>query len=469
MRALFHSLSFRLALIYVGLFAVSLLVVLGSFYLVVIRMPLEAAKAEVEAEARTLQNVYIVDGGTALTVRLQARIHAPNPRHAFHAFIDRHGHVVSANLPSWPRQLSAGWWRLEADAYREGDEIDYEALALDHRFDDGARLIVGRDIEDISETEEVVASGAVVVLVVALVMGVLGGGLMSLAIGRRIDAVSATARRVMAGDLSQRVPVRGSGDDFDHLAETLNLMLTRVEEGLEAVRRVSDSVAHELRTPLARLKADLEDAAAPGKDREARLAAAATEAERIGKIFDAVLRIARIEAGRHETIVTAIDLSVLLDDVIDYYRPAAEESDITLASTIRPDLIATADTDLMFQAMANLVDNAIKYTPAGGRVALAASMANGEIAITLTDSGPGIPAEHRARVTERFYRGPSAADRPGEGLGLSLVAAVAALHDAKLSIEDGAPGLRVRWTMPHFAGGERRTGLEAAATASPAR
>ncbi|MET0375548.1 MAG: HAMP domain-containing sensor histidine kinase [Rhizorhabdus sp.] len=446
MRALVHSLSFRLALTYVGLFAASLLVVLGSFYLVVIYLPLESAKTEVQREARSLQNIYIVDGAPALVERLRVRESAPDPRRAFHAFIDRKGRVLSANLPSWPNQLTEGWWRLEADDYLEGDEIDYEALTIDHGFDDGARLLVGRDIEDISEIEEVLASGTLVVLAAALVVGILGGGLMSLAIGRRIDAVSATARRVMAGDLSQRVPVRGSRDDFDRLAETLNLMLARIEEALEAVRRVSDSVAHELRTPLARLKADLEDAAAEGL--EVRLAAAIGEAHRLEKIFDAVLRIARIEAGRHEAATRPVDLSMLLEDVIDYYLPAADERGIGLKAAIEPDMTVAADGDLIFQAMANLIDNAIKYAPANGKVALTAQPAADAVVITLADDGPGIPPEHRARVTERFYRAPSAGDQPGEGLGLSLVAAVAALHGSEIIFEDGDPGLRVRWTIP---------------------
>lgn len=460
MRGLFHSLSFRLALTYIGLFAASLLVVLGTYYAVVIYMPLEAAKTVVQREARSLQNTYIVDGADALANRLRIREQTPDTRRAFHAFIGRDGRVISANLPSWPKQLSEGWWRLEADSYLDGDEVDYEALTIGHGFKDGARLLVGRDVENISEVEEVLASGTMAVLGVALAVGILGGALMSFAIGRRIEAVNATARRVMAGDLSQRVPVRGSGDDFDRLAETLNHMLARIEESIEAVRRVSDSVAHELRTPLARLKGDLEAAAGKiGSDRDASLAQAGAEAERLEKIFDAVLRIARIEAGRHDAAMRSVDLSTLLEDAAEYYRPAAEERRISLTVSIAPGLTAFADTDLMFQAMANLIDNAIKYAHAGGAVTLTAKPAGYAVEITLADDGPGIAAEHRDRVTERFYRAPSAVGLPGDGLGLSMVAAVAALHGSTLAFEDGAPGLRVRWTIPSGP----------AATVSPAR
>lgn len=449
MKGLFGSLSFRLALTYVGLFAVSLLVVLGTFYLIVIHLPLQSARAEVEREAQSLRNSYIVDGADALVARLRLREKTPNPRRAFHAFINRDGRVVAANLPSWPDGFFPGWRRIEADDYKGGDEIDHEALSLDHVFDDGARLLVGRDVEDISEIEEVVASGALAVLAVALIVGLLGGALMSLAIGRRIEAVGSTARRVMEGDLSQRVPSRGSRDDFDRLADTLNLMLARIEESVEAVRRVSDSVAHELRTPLTRLRADLDDAVSgPPADREMRLTAAIGEADRLDRIFDAVLRIARIEAGRHAATMRSIDLSTLLDDAVDYYRPAAEEKGIALATAIDPGLALSGDADLLFQAMANLLDNAIRYTPPGGKISVTARAGDVAAIVEMIDNGPGIPAAERGRVTERFYRATTAGAVPGVGLGLSLVAAVAGLHRSEIEFFDAAPGLRVRWLLP---------------------
>jgi signal transduction histidine kinase len=448
LRALIGSLSFRLALTYVALFVVSMLLVLGAYYLIVIRLPLEDAKRQVEREEAVLSNVYIVDGQAALVARLQAREEAPDPRKPFHAFIDRHGAVVTANLPSWPRRATSNWLRLEADAYFDGDEIDYEAIALDRRFDDGARLLLGRDIENISRVEETLGSGAFSALGVAIVVGLIGGALMSLAIGRRIEAVGATARQVMAGDLSQRVPVRGSNDDFDRLAETLNLMLARIETAVEAVRRVSDSVAHELRTPLARLKADLDDAMAgdPG-ERDGRLHSAVAEAERLETIFDAVLRIARIEAGRHAAAMRPVDLSTLLDDVADYYRPAAEECGLAFEAAIDPALMVEGDADLIFQAMANLFDNAIKFTPRGGSIQLSARGTAEVVTILLVDSGPGIAPADRGRVTERFYRGAATAHAAGAGLGLSLVAAVAELHRSVIGFEDAIPGLRVRWTL----------------------
>jgi signal transduction histidine kinase len=337
-----------------------------------------------------------------------------------------------------------GWGRLEADIPVDGDETDFEALALDRRFEDGARLIVGRDVDNISERERALASGASVVTVAALFLAVLGGLLMSRAIGRRVDRVAATARSVMAGDMSKRVSTDGSGDEFDRLAETLNAMLHRIEHSMEAVRRVSDSVAHEMRTPLSRLRASLEDALASGEGDAPKVAEALGEAERLGAIFDTVLRIARIETGSREIELRPSDLTALLEDVADFYRPEAEERGIMLTTFVQTGLVLRCDRDLIFQAVANLLDNAIKYTPHGGEVVLSGRADRSDMLIGVRDTGPGIAEEDLPHVTERFFR----AGKGGSssvGLGLSLVDAVARLHRSQLDLINLHPGLSVEW------------------------
>ncbi len=444
MRQLFASLSFRLALTYAGLFVGSLLLLVGAYYAIAVRVPLRESEQVVRREADQLANLYIVDGEAALVRRLRARDAAADRHKAFHAFIDRNGHVVTANLPSWPRTVFEGWGRLEADIPVDGDETDFEALALDRRFEDGARLIVGRDVDNISERERALASGASVVTVAALFLAVLGGLLMSRAIGRRVDRVAATARSVMAGDMSKRVSTDGSGDEFDRLAETLNAMLHRIEHSMEAVRRVSDSVAHEMRTPLSRLRASLEDALASGEGDAPKVAEALGEAERLGAIFDTVLRIARIETGSREIELRPSDLTALLEDVADFYRPEAEERGIMLTTFVQTGLVLRCDRDLIFQAVANLLDNAIKYTPHGGEVVLSGRADRSDMLIGVRDTGPGIAEEDLPHVTERFFR----AGKGGSssvGLGLSLVDAVARLHRSQLDLINLHPGLSVEW------------------------
>lgn len=443
---LLGSLSFRLALTYVGLFSLSVAALLAGYYWISIAGPLDKAKRAVDLEARALAGVYIVDGAAALEEALLRRSKEPAPRKAFHAFIDADGRVVAANLPSWPQAAGDGFIEIEADLYRDGDEEDHQALARDRVFDDGARLVVGRDVEDIDELREQLGSAAAWILGMTMLLGALGGALMSRAIGRRIEAINRAARTVIEGDIGGRVPVRGTGDDFDRLGETLNAMLKRIGELFDSVRRVSDNVAHELRTPLARLLVRLERLEAAPDDPETRralVAEALDDARRLNRIFDAVLRVARIESGRHAAGMRLVDLGEIAADAAEFYAPDAEARGMLLGTVIAPGLRAKVDPDLVFQALANLVDNALKYGRPGGRIVVGAQARNGAAVLSVADDGPGVAGAERARLTERFWRGENADGAPGDGLGLSLVAAVANRHHAQLSFVDNAPGLKV--------------------------
>lgn len=443
------SLSFRLALAYVGLFAGSVALLAGLTYWVSIRMPLTAAEDQVRREAAALADIYILDGRAALATRLEARARTPDASKAFHAFVAPDGSIVTANLPSWPMRPAAGWLRIEADIYADGDEDDHEALTLDRRFDDGARLLVGRDIEQIDENEEILRAIAAWVIGSTLALGLIGGALMSRVIGRRIEAITDAARHVMDGNLSGRVPTRGSGDDFDRLGEVLNRMLGRIEGLLESVRRVSDNVAHELRTPLTRLRATLEELSRASDDsRPSLLAEAVAEADRLETVFDAVLRIARIESGRHGAQMNPVDLSAVVRDAAELYAPAAEGKGQTFETAVAPGLTVWGDRDLLFQAVCNLIDNAVKYAPANGAVSIAAQREEGDISIVVSDNGPGIAEPDRNRVTERFYRVDTTAAAAGAGLGLSLVSAVVDQHRSSLQFDDARPGLVVKWSLP---------------------
>lgn len=442
---LLRSLTFRLALIYLALFALSVALLLAVTWWTSVTRPLDGVEAAVAREADALGDIYIVDGAAALEAALRRRAATVSERKAFHAFVAADGRTL-ANLPSWPARPGSGWKRFEADLYVDGDEEDHEALVHEQSFRDGARLFVGRDIEDIDEREEVIEQMILWGSVAVLLLGLLGGVVMSLAVGRRIEAVNATARRVIAGDLSGRVPTRGSGDDFDRLGDTLNAMLARIEALVEAVSRVSDSVAHELRTPLARLQADLgELAAEPDSGERARLLdAAIAEAARLQATFDALLRIARLETGRHVLERRPVPLDRLLADAAELYGPEAEAQRKRLDVDIAPGLEVAGDPNLLFQAVANLLDNALKHTPPGSRIRLSGRAGLVEVA----DDGPGIAVEHRPRVVERFYRAPEAAGRPGLGLGLSVVAAVAQAHGGRLELADDRPGLAARLHLP---------------------
>lgn len=439
-----RSLTLRLGLIYVALFLTSTALMFAAAYWIGVYQPLLQETGSVRAEAGSLAAVDRVGGRDALLRALHAR-RASGPRRAFDALIAPDGKILMANLPSWPDEPVEGWALLEADAYQGGQERDYEALVVEQRLDDGARLIVGRDVEDIDDRDELFTVGSAWLIVIAAFLAIAGSLAMSAAVGRRIDMVTRTARRVMAGSLTERIPLRGTGDDFDELSETLNLMLGRIEESVESVRRVSDNVAHELRTPLARLHADLDELRTAGSDEERqRLAGQAlTEAGRLQAIFDALLRIARIESGRHLAGVKPVDLTTLLTDAVEFHLPDAEERGQRIESSIAPGLAMAADRNLLFQAVSNLLDNASKYGGAGGTIRVRAEKRGGMVRIEIGDTGPGIAPEYRERVKERFFRVPDTAAKPGTGLGLALVAAIVALHKGTMEIGDAAPGTKV--------------------------
>ncbi|WP_428684372.1 ATP-binding protein [Sphingopyxis sp.] len=444
-RRLWRSLTLRLGLIYVALFLTSTAAMFAAAYWFGVYRPMLREAAVVQREAGSLAAVDRTGGRAALLRALQFR-GKTGPRRPFHALVLPDGKAVTANLPSWPHGSLADWQLLDADVSFLGTEQDYTALSVERRLDDGSRLIIGRDVEDIDDRDEIFSAAAAWLILIAAALAIGGSIAMGRAVGRRIDTVTQTARRVMAGSLTERIPLRGTGDDFDELATTLNQMLGRIEEAVESVRRVSDNVAHELRTPLARLHADLDDLRmAEDEDERQRLAdQALAEAERLQSIFDALLRIARIESGRHLTGLRRVDLTTLLADAAELHVPDAEAHGQRIDSRVAPGLEIEADPNLLFQAVSNLLDNAVKYGGKGAVITIGAARDQGRIAIEVADTGPGIAADQRERVTERFFRGPQTAGQPGTGLGLALVSAIVAAHKWTLEIDDAGPGALIR-------------------------
>lgn len=445
---LLRSLSFRLALLYCLLLSASTILLGGIYYVVAIKAPLNEVELQLLEELAALEQIHAQGGMSALVPELERRAAAPSPRLAYHALLRPDGAAAAANLPSWPREAGQGWLRIDADVSREGDEDEYEALVIERALAGGGRLLIGRDIEDEEELEEGITDAALWLLPALLLFSAIGGLLMSRAIGRRIDSFSSAARNVIEGDLSQRIMLRGSGDDFDHLGATLNAMLDRIESAMDSIRRVSDSVAHELRTPLSRLHADLVQIQQAEGGGRLEIALAIGEAKKLSTMFDAVLRISRIEGRRYAAKTGPVDLSRLLGDAAEFHEPAAQARGQRLEMDVTDGLQVEGDADLIFQAVSNLLDNAIKFAPSGGRIGISAIPASGSVEIAIADDGPGVPARLHGRLTERFFRAPDAEGTPGFGLGLALVEAVARHHGSTIRFLDAVPGLRVLWTLP---------------------
>jgi signal transduction histidine kinase len=308
-------------------------------------------------------------------------------------------------------------------------------------------LAVGGDLQQIDNLEKAIATALLWTIGLAAMLGIVGGVLLSRAFLRRVDAISRTAEAIIGGDLTRRVPTHGTGDDLDRLAGTLNHMLDRIGILMESLRQVSSDVAHDLRTPLTRLYQRLEDARAHARsmaDYQSAIAAAIGEAQRLLDIFSALLRIAQVEGSSSRAGLSDVDLAAVAETVADAYRPDAEEAGHALTATISQGVVVSGDKELLTQALANLVENGLRHTPPGTRidVRLEGSCEAGA-RLSVEDDGPGVAEADLARLTDRFYRGESSRTTPGNGLGLSLVSAVADLHGATLDLNAMKPGLRV--------------------------
>ena len=456
-RNLFRSSPFRLAVAYVALFAVSALLLLSFIYWSTAGYMLRQADETIEAEIAGLAERYEVAGLRGLTSLIEDRLSRQPSGSSLYLVADAGYRPRVGNLSAWP-QVDAdvdGWLDFRLDT-RQGEPVHW-ARAKPFRLQGGFHLLAGRDMYELELARATIVRTIAWGLVFTVVLALAGGTLVARGRIRRVGVINAAIGDVMAGDLTRRIPEDPTGDDIEQLADNLNRMLEELEAQVDAVRRVSDNIAHDLRTPLARLRNRLEllrqgeaaerrdtaEQAVVEAERRDTAEQAVVEADGLLTTFNALLRIARIESGRHRQGFARVDLAGLVDDVAELYAPLLDEAGLGLRVDHEPGLEVVGDRDLLFQAVANLVDNALKHVPSGGRVTLSTSPQADGIGLTVADDGPGIPETERERVLERFYRLDSSRSKPGAGLGLSLVAAVAKHHEARLELGDHFPGLRV--------------------------
>jgi signal transduction histidine kinase len=447
---LLETSTFRLALIYLALFGVSALALFGFLYVRTAVVMEQQTRDTINAEITGLKEQGQTFGLVGLKQAIDRRSEINPNRASVYLLTDRLNKRIAGNLEGWPAHapVREEWINFEIQV-PDGDRTTYRgALGRILPLQGGFHLLVGRDIENLQKTQSLIEKAIGWGLGLALLLGFAGSFLMSLGMLSRIDAINRTTRRIMAGDLGQRISLKGSRDEFDVLAGNLNAMLDQIERLLSGMREVTDNIAHDLRTPLSRMRSRIEVALLANPDRaEARMLLEQTlaDADAMIQSFNALLSIARAEAGGERASFEPIDLSEVCQDLADLYGPLAEEKGLTFTSACPPGLLLHGNRHLLAQALANLLDNAIKYTPEGGRVTL--SGAPGPV-VTVADTGPGIPAEERERVLERFVRLDGHRSTPGNGLGLSLVSAVAKLHGATLRLEDNHPGLRISLMLP---------------------
>lgn len=395
------------------------------------------AAQEIERGMGVLLQSGALSGARGIALSIEARMAADRSGAEFYLLAAPDGQRIAGNLSGVPSE--PGW---REGSIRLTDGAEAPVLMLAAPLPGGGALVVGRDLSAVRALEQRLLAGAFWVGGAVLALGLAGGLLIGRGVARRAAGMEAALAAVQAGDLARRLEPGTGGDEFDRLAARINAMLDRVQSLMAALREVTDDIAHDLRTPLTRLRQRL-DAAAAAPTAEA-IAAAQQEADALLEIFAALLRIAQVESGTQRAGFTQVDLSAIADSVAEVYAPAAEARGQTLATDIAPGISLTGDPALLTQLLANLVENAVRHGREGGRIALAL----GQGTLTVTDDGPGIPEAEHEKVFRRFHRLDAARSTPGSGLGLALVRAVADLHGMAVTLEDARPGLRVRvtWT-----------------------
>jgi signal transduction histidine kinase len=441
--------SFKFAALYVAVFAGSALVLGVAVFLEARSALQQQMAARIETEAAFLQEEFRAEGLAHLLDLVRKRGQGASALD--YLVEDQAGAHLAGEMPA-TADPKPGWTTIDVPQASEDGGRPEKVLALVSDLGGGVLLAVGGDLRQIGELEEAIATAFLWTVGLAAVLGISGGALLSRAFLRRVDAIARTAEAIIDGDLGRRMPMRGTGDDLDRLASTLNRMLDRIGVLMESLRQVSSDVAHDLRTPLSRLYQRLEDARAHARsmaEYESAIDAALSEAEGLLETFSALLRIAQVEGASPRAGFRDVDLTAVAETVSDAYRLDAEDAGHQLTATISPGITVSGDQELLTQALANLVENALRHTPLGTRIGVRLTgSSEADVTLSVEDDGPGVAAIDLPRLTDRFYRGERSRTTPGNGLGLSLVSAVAELHGAKLSVDAMEPGLRVSLLFP---------------------
>jgi len=446
---LFRSASLRFAFVYALLLATSAAALAIFLWWATAGLLDRQTDAAIHADAQGLSERWAEGGLPALVLTIDDRLAGNVDDDAIYLLADPIMRRIAGNLERWPSTVRRTDVWYELPVRRAG----ITTLARMQRYDlpNGFHLLIGRDVQVRARLRTLLTDALLWAAVIVGAMATAGALLVRSMFRRTLANVSATAAAIAAGDFAQRVKLSGRGDEFDQLAETINDMLDRIVRLMDGVRQVSNAIAHDLRTPITRARTRLEDAALHAhspEELQAAIERATADLDGIVAVFQALLRIAEIEAGSRRSAFARFDLAPLLADVAELYGAVAEDKQVGLAVDSPDRLPAYGDRDLVQQAVANLVDNAVKFSPPGGQVRLRAAAIQGGVEIVVADQGAGIPAGDRARAIERFFRGEAARSTPGAGLGLALVQAVAQLHLGSLRLEDAGPGLRAVLTLP---------------------
>jgi len=457
-----RSSTFRLAILYVGLFGVSVAALFGYVYWSTTRYVKQRYDTMVVSDHRELLDIFKRSGREGLAREL--RVHADNtPLDGdIYLLADADYAPVAGNLKEWPPAARAGdgWIEFSPAYWRPNAKHRPLLRAIVTTLPDGSHLLSGEDVDDLAGFARTINRGLAIGVTLLCLLAAVAGISVTRRTVARIEAINATSRAVMASGLGKRIPTRGTKDEWDQLAQNLNSMLARIEELVRGIKEVSDNIAHDLRTPLMRMRGRLEVALRSRRDGEADealIARTVAELDEVLKTFSSLLRISAVEARERTVGFGPVDLGRLAAEVADLFDASAEECGIHLRCTAAATAPVLGDRDLLFEALSNLIDNALKHGHSDVEVSVD-PVGAGSVRLRVRDHGPGIPNGERKHVFQRFYRLERSRTTPGNGLGLSLVQAVAQLHGATVLLADAAPGLAVEVTFPVLAEIDPRPG-----------
>lgn len=443
------SSTFKQALIAIGTFGVIASAIFGYVYLSTSSYVRSRLDRAILTEYSSLQSAYQRSGRDGLIALIEQRIADTSFADNAYLLVDRSLTPLSGNLKAWPSTVAAasGWTEFRGSEPLPDARNPPLLRAMLETFASGDRLLVGKDISDLDSFTDRIETAVILSVALMFVIAAVVSILVTRRTVGRIESINATSRAIMLSGLDKRIPLRGTHDEWDRVAENLNLMLERIETLMVEVKQVSDNVAHDLRTPLTRMRGRLEKAyhsQRVGEDDQALIGDTIADLDAVLRIFSSLTRIAQIETQARKGAFRTVNLVEVAGEVVELYDAAAEQDGTRLTVIGDPEVLVTGDRDLIFDAVANLVDNAIKHGRAGGQVVVTNETIDGRPVISIADDGSGIPADQYEHVFKRFYRLEQSRYTPGNGLGLSLVAAVARLHGARIEMLDNSPGLKLR-------------------------
>jgi signal transduction histidine kinase len=455
---LLKTASFRLTAIYGAALLASFALLLFFTYLTLTSALREQIKDKIAENIQALSGEAASDGVTSIIQDINERLTTSTNRADYYFLADATGAKIAGNLDRL--EPMEGWHELALDAVTgqkpiaAADIDDLELWGQGKRLPGGDFLFVGQDVSNVLATQRTIITSFAWAAGIALLLAALVGLVLSRGFLRRIDAINETSQAIMAGKLKSRIPVSGTADEIDRLSANLNRLFDSNQALMEGLKHQGTSIAHDLRTPLSRLRQSLEEARMHKRSAayyKQAIDAAVAESDQLLATFTALLRIAQIEAGSRKAGFTRVDLCPLLQRVAEAYAPVAEDEGKELAVHAASGIEVNGDSDLLLQMFSNLVENAIRHTPRGARIAIDLAAKDAGAVAVVADNGPGIPDAHREKVFERFFRLDRSRTTPGNGLGLALVAAVAEIHGVRLSLHDNRPGLRTVLAFPAYA------------------